>query len=118
MAKDKSKCATRYCRNSARPAAKTCYKCNMRKFKETHPLEYCFNILRTNAKRRGKSFELTKEQFKIFCEETQYLTKKGVTKRKLHIDRIDSSKGYSIDNIQILTCSENSRKGAYEKHPF
>ena len=31
------------------------------------------------------------------------------------IDRIDSNKGYSIDNIQWITHSENSRKGALSR---
>lgn len=91
----------------------------MRKYKAEHPLEYTFNVLRTNAKRRGKSFELTKEEFAQFCEQTGYLSSKGTTKAKMHIDRIDATKGYSINNIQILSCSANSSKGAYERNqPF
>ena len=34
------------------------------------------------------------------------------------IDRIDSSIGYQIDNMQVLTHSENSRKGAMSKRRF
>jgi len=34
---------------------------------------------------------------------------------KPSIDRIDSSKGYSINNIQIMTWSENRKKGDKEK---
>jgi hypothetical protein len=37
----------------------------------------------------------------------------------MSIDRIDHTKGYSRDNIQIMGYSENSSKGAYEKDlPF
>ena len=32
------------------------------------------------------------------------------------IDRIDSSKGYTLDNIQWITHSENSRKGSLNRH--
>ena len=32
------------------------------------------------------------------------------------IDRIDSSLGYTLGNIQWITFSENSRKGAHNKH--
>jgi hypothetical protein len=33
-----------------------------------------------------------------------------------HIDRIDSTLGYTPDNVQVLTCSENSIKGNREKY--
>lgn len=32
------------------------------------------------------------------------------------VDRIESSKGYTTDNMQWLTHSENSQKGAYSRH--
>ena len=32
------------------------------------------------------------------------------------VDRIESSKGYSTDNMQWLTHSENSQKGAYSRY--
>lgn len=32
------------------------------------------------------------------------------------VDRIDSSKGYELDNIEWVTMSENSRRGALSRH--
>jgi hypothetical protein len=32
----------------------------------------------------------------------------------LHIDRKDPLKGYTIDNLTVLECTENSAKGAIE----
>lgn len=32
------------------------------------------------------------------------------------VDRIESSKGYTIDNIEIVTMSENSRRGTISKN--
>jgi len=32
------------------------------------------------------------------------------------LDRVDSSKGYSLDNIEWVTHSENSRRGAVSRH--
>ena len=32
------------------------------------------------------------------------------------VDRIDSSKGYTLDNIEWVTHSENSRRGTLSKH--
>ncbi len=32
------------------------------------------------------------------------------------VDRINSSSGYSLDNMEWVTHSENSRRGAYNRH--
>lgn len=50
------------------------------------------------------------DQFKQFCVETKYMDVKGREKDNYHIDRIDENKGYHIDNIQILTNTENVKK--------
>lgn len=94
-----------------------CPKHRKRWEKENRPVEYTFNFLRSNAKRRGKPFNLTIEEFRGFCEETSYISLKGKHAKAASIDRIDPAKGYSLDNIQVLTLSENGKKGAYE-NPF
>ena len=63
-----------------------------------------------NAKRRGKEFTITLEEFTQFCKETNYIAGAGRSSASYHIDRIDETKGYSIDNIQTLTNAENSKK--------
>lgn len=73
--------------------------------------------MRSNAKRRNKVFTLTLEQFKQFCEETDYINKRGKTGKSASIDRIDNNKGYEIGNIRILTLSENSAKWTYDEEP-
>jgi len=55
-------------------------------------------------------FTLTIEQFKQFCTRTEYLLYKGITKSGYTIDRINHERGYEIDNIQVLTNSENVKK--------
>lgn len=77
---------------------------------ELHPDKYAYKNLKTNAKRRGKEFSLTFEEFIEFAIKHNYIAGKGITKTGLHIDRIDNRKGYTIDNIQVLTNSENIRK--------
>lgn len=81
-----------------------------------NPLTYTYNSLKCNARRRGKPFDLTFIQFSKFCIDSNYMKLKGKTKNQYSIDRIDPTKGYSIDNIQILTVSENSTKSCY--NPF
>lgn len=107
-------CATKYCRNLIAPKSKLCHKCIKRKYRDKHPVRYAYQTLKQNAKRRGKHFSLTLEEFRQFCEASDYIIRKGVKKTCLTIDRIDASKGYTADNIQALSLTENSRKGYYE----
>ena len=68
-----------------------------------------------NAKRRGKDFRLTLAEFELFCEQTNYLVLKGKTAKSASIDRIDHTRGYFIDNIQVLSLSDNSKKQHTDK---
>lgn len=82
-----------------------------RRYRAKNPIRYAYHNLKSNSKRRGKEFDLTFEQFKEFCYKTNYIQGKGITKDSYSIDRKDNDKGYTIDNIRILTVSENSKKG-------
>jgi hypothetical protein len=114
------KCSTKYCRNNAAPHRTFCWKCVARKAKENNPAGYYYNKLRWNAKHRGIKFELTLNEFKQFCAETNYLELKGRAPKDMTIDRIksDPNIGYRLDNIQVMSKSENSSKGSHEKCPF
>lgn len=83
-----------------------CSKCQRLK----NPYKYAYQTLKDNAKRRGKVFELTFEQFCEFAIKTDYITRKGIKKNSIHIDRIKEDVGYKIDNIQPLTNSQNIKK--------
>lgn len=89
---------------------KICLNCKNIRYRNKYPIKAAYYSLKGHAKSRGKVFELTYEQFKHFCVETDYINKKGRTKNGYHVDRIDESKGYTIDNMQLLTNSENIRK--------
>lgn len=104
------KCVTRYCRNSAREGRSICRTCESRKRREKDPVRAAFDNLRSNTKRRKKEFTITLEEFEKFCAETEYMFGKGRTATSYHIDRIDPEKGYSIDNIRVLTNSENVKR--------
>jgi hypothetical protein len=69
-----------------------------------------FQNLKSNAKRRGKTFELTFAEFKQFATNTNYMFGKGRKAESFHIDRKNETKGYSSDNIQVLTNSQNVKK--------
>lgn len=102
-------CTEPYCRKLAK-AGSRCYSCEKKRYAEAHPVKYAYQVLRQNARRRGKEFSLTFEQFEKFCYETDVLHGRGRSATSYHIDRIDDSKGYTIDNIQVLTNSENIQK--------
>lgn len=82
----------------------------MRRFRAKNPDKAAYYALKYNAKRRNKPFELTFEQFKEFCDTTGYVEGRGKNRDSLTIDRIDRHKGYTVDNIQIMSHFENSVK--------
>jgi len=82
----------------------------MQQWRVKNPLRYAYGTLKNNSKRRGKEFNLTFQQFKEFAIKTDYINKKGRTGQNYHIDRIDETKGYTTDNIQCITNTENVKK--------
>ena len=115
----KGLCQAYWCKRKVDPSHdRFCAKHRKRYQKIHNPVVYTYGYLKQNAKRRGKPFDLTIEQFRKFCEETNYIALKGRLKKSATIDRIDPNKGYSIDNIQILTLSQNASKGTKSDCPF
>lgn len=89
---------------------KICYKCRHIRFKLKNPMRYTYNALRSNAKRRNKYFDLTFEEFKDICYETNYMDKKGITRTSYHLDRDDETLGYTKSNIVVRTNIDNVNK--------
>ncbi len=108
--KDECLCRAYRCNNKKRTRDKFCSKHRHRRTKERDLVGYKYWILKSNATRRKKEFSITLAEFRQWCKETNYHNLTGRSGDSATIDRIDDSKGYSIDNIQILTLSENSRK--------
>lgn len=103
------------CRRKKAPKKAYCHKHHAQHQKETNAVGYAYSILKQNARRRGKEFTLTLEDFREFCDHTGYLLRKGRTSESASIDRIDSTKGYTPDNIQVLSFGENSAKGCRDQ---
>lgn len=104
------KCAEPHCRKSAAPKKNYCHKCRQAKWRANNPMRSSYKNLKDNAKRRGKEFTLTFEQFSKFAIEVNLIGKSGRHAEAYTVDRVDNEKGYTIDNIQMLTKSENSSK--------
>jgi hypothetical protein len=87
-----------------------CPRCRTRRFKQSHPITWAYNKLRSHARARGKPFTLTREEFREFCLKTDYHKLSGSSKYSLQVDRIESGLGYHRWNIRAITTSENSRR--------
>lgn len=75
-----------------------------------NPMKAAYQTLKYNSKRRNIEFGLTFEEFEEFAIKEDYIGKKGRLGTSYTIDRIDERLGYTKDNIQILTRSQNSLK--------
>lgn len=81
-----------------------------------NPARAAWRKLKDHAKERKIEFKLPFKWFQIWCKRTKYLTQVGTTRFMFHIDRKNPDKGYTIRNIQVLTCAENVAKGNKERH--
>lgn len=99
-------CLTPYCRNKIKKG-NYCQTCYRKRWAAKNPVKYAYQVLKYNARRRGKIFDLTYEQFAAFCYKNEYIAKKGRGAESLTIDRVRQAEGYTADNIQPLTNRDN-----------
>ena len=105
-------CCAYGCKNApVKKKRNLCHKHYARITRVMDPIASRYNQFKCNATRRKKEFNITIKQFRTFCNETGYIITAGKRGMNATIDRIDNSKGYSIDNIQLLTNRQNASKG-------
>ena len=110
-------CAVRYCSRTKLSSRSICSRCQRHRRRQNDPIGYTYDLLKQNAKRRGKVFTISKDYFRAFCLSTGYMDGKGKKAESMSIDRIDPSRGYEPGNIQVLSLSANSTK-RHEDCPF
>lgn len=79
-------------------------------------------MIRLRQRRRhGAPVDFTMDEFKQFIERTSFRELWDIHKCKPDghktlpsIDRIDNTRGYFLDNMQILTMAENARKSNFD----
>lgn len=98
------------------PYCKTCMKANSIKFRQDNPLQQLLSGAKSSAKKRNIIFELTLEDI-VIPERCKYLgiplefnVGKGLLPQTPSIDRVDTNKGYTRDNIQIISHKANALK--------
>jgi len=111
------KCSTKNCKNPSK-GRKLCASCRSRKARKKNPIRYAYNCLKSNAKRRGRIFELTFKFFKEFCKKTNYIKLKGMGPDDMTIDRKVSPLGYIDGNIRMISRSANAMKDSQIRDTF
>ena len=110
MKKKITKCSEPYCKNNRGGNHKLCFKHRNRKHREKHPIRAAYQILKDNAKRRGKPFEIRLVWFTEFIKDSGYIEQKGRLADSLTLDRIKNYLGYIEGNIQVIQKSKNVTK--------
>jgi len=104
-------CVVAGCGKTAGEHKNKCHGCHDRVFREKFIEHHLWNNLKKSARRRGLDFDIPKTWFVSWCELTGFHEMVGRTKGSASIDRIQSWRGYHVDNIQILEVGANSAKG-------
>jgi hypothetical protein len=105
-----NKCITKYCKRKKKKYSNECSTCISRNYRKLHPIKYSYQSFKDNAKRRGKEFLVTYEQYVEFGHKHRLFRPDGTRYTNMTIDRLDCTKGYYVENMQVLTLVENSRK--------
>lgn len=111
-------CAVRFCRKRREKRRTICRRCRQRIDVINNPVANAYRNLKHHARERQIPFDLTYAQFEEFCLMTGYLEHRGRTKLSFSVDREDDTRGYSVDNIRVLTLSANSAKAAADRKAF
>lgn len=74
------------------------------------PIDMCYYWLKKSAKKRNYEFTITLDWFRDWIKKSGYMEGRGRLADSLTIDRKENWRGYTPDNLQILTKSENSSK--------
>jgi len=113
-------CQVNFCTRISEKGARTgrsleCTVCRVRIWRANNPIRANYNAIKNKARRRKIPFTLTFEFFTKLCEDTGFHLLRGRLKDAYQIDRIDALRGYSDDNVQILTAADNREKSNWEE---
>ena len=105
-------CCAHGCKNDpVKKKAGLCHKHYRRKLRELDPVQVRYNSFRYKARARGLENTITLGQFRLLCQRTGYIIKKGMRGLNATIDRRCNVHGYHIWNVQIMSNRQNASKG-------
>lgn len=102
----------------ARSGRYYCPTCANRRWRAAHPVEHMYYMIRASALRCEIPITIKRWQWVLWCRWHGLTHRGGLKGDSWTIDRVDASRGYSLDNIQLMTMRENSRKARTEDLPF
>jgi hypothetical protein len=88
-----------------------CFKHYRRRRKELDPVAERYAQFKSKSKARGIENSVTLDEFRSFAKRTGYIHVKGRRGQNATIDRICNVHGYHLWNMQLLTNTQNARKG-------
>lgn len=102
-------CKNKGCGKAVSGSRYECGACRQRRWVVNKPVTSRFVYWKRNTKARGIPNDVTLYQYTVFGIETGYFYYLSIGV-DVTIDRKDSTKGYVIGNLQLLTRSENVSK--------
>lgn len=111
-------CKTENCFNVCSPKGNSpyCSKCRSRTYRKNNPITASYAIKKYNAEKVRKiPFQVTLPEWKEWVTNTGYLEVKGQSPESGTVDRPDETLCYTIDNMQVLSLSDNIKKGKEER---
>lgn len=105
-----------YCWKKEKWNSRLCPKHSQRRWRACNPIQSAFRACIDHARARNLHWGISFADFKHMCEATSYVDAKGTTRHALTIDRKDACKGYTLDNVQVITQSENAAKSNRERY--
>lgn len=112
------KCNTKNCYRETKETVAFCAFCRVKKWRENHPVEYTFANIKNRARQRGIAFLLTLEEWREWCERNNYIALRGNGKNDMTVDREYNDVGYQVDNMVMMTRTQNRNKPAKYKNRY
>ena len=106
--KSKLLCSTKRCMRPRKAKRSICAKCEQERYRARNPERAVWRCIKDRAGRNKVEFAIPFEVFVALARAAGYGKGSG-----LHMDRRDATLGYTLDNVQFLTSSENVGREAF-----
>jgi len=105
-------CRVSGCNRPVAPSRTICHTHKKQLDKIRDPIAAAYRTLKNNARRRNKTFTISKEEFRKWYIENNLGVVRGRKRGQYSIDRVQNLGGYSLDNIKLETVTFNTKKGS------